>query len=216
MIAAFRLSLAIGLMLMTIVSVWAQAPRAQEERYQARISEVVDGDTVHLQPLGGRQEIKARLLGIDAPEICQAFGHEAHEALARRLNNMLVTVESDRQDDYGRALARIYLNGEDMGSWMVKQGLAWSYGAGRSKGPYRQDEQEAKAARRGLFAEADPMKPAQFRRKYKTCYPGHAPQLKGSHKRSSFCSTCGPGFGWQVARALPQQAFTFAKDVRKV
>ena len=164
----------------------AQAPQAQEQRYQARVSEVVDGDTVHLQPVGGRQEIKARLLGIDAPEICQSFGHQAHEALARRLTDKVVMVESDRQDDYGRALARIYLNGEDMGGWLVRQGLAWSYGAGRSKGPYRVDEAEARAARRGLFVEPDAMKPSQFRRKYKSCYShGDMPQLRSKRRKRS-------------------------------
>jgi endonuclease YncB( thermonuclease family) len=168
-----------------ILTAWAQAPQVPEQRYQARVSEVVDGDTVHLQPVGGRQEIKARLLGIDAPEICQSFGHEAHNALARRLTDKVVMVESNRQDDYGRALTRIYLNGEDMGGWLVRQGLAWSYGAGRGKGPYRMDEAEARAARRGLFVEPDAMKPSQFRRKYKSCYShGETPQLRS--KRSKY------------------------------
>ena len=181
MAAWFRGALGLACVWSMALSAQAQAPQVQEQRYQARVSEVVDGDTVHLQPVGGRQEIKARLLGIDAPEICQSFGHEARDALARRLSNAVVMVESNRQDDYGRALARIYLNGEDMGGWLVRQGLAWSYGAGRSKGPYRLDEQEARAARRGLFVEPEALKPAQFRRKYKPCHQhGDVPHLRSS------------------------------------
>ena len=153
------------------------------EQFQARVSEVVDGDTVHLQPVGGREEIKARLLGIDAPEICQAFGSEARDALARRINGFTVMVKTNRQDDYGRALTTLYLNGEDIGSWLVKQGYAWSYGARGSKGPYRVDELSARVARRGLFADADAIKPSEFRRQYKPCHFNQTPQLR-SHRKS--------------------------------
>lgn len=167
---AIRLGWLVVLAWVGMAASHAQTPAVNATRYLARVSEVVDGDTLHLQPMGGRQTVKVRLLGVDAPEICQAFGHEAKDALARRLSNVMVTVESNRQDDYGRVLARLYLNGEDMGGWMVKQGLAWSYGKGRSKGPYRLDEQEARSARRGVFSQADPIKPSQFRRKRKSCH----------------------------------------------
>ena len=130
-------------------------------------------DLVHLQAVGSRESIKARLLGMDAPEICQAFGADSKAALSRRINQMMVTVESLRQDDYGRALAIIYLNGEEINAWMVQQGFAWSYGARGSKGPYKRDEEQARQMRRGLFANHQAMKPSQFRRKNKAC-PAHA------------------------------------------
>jgi micrococcal nuclease len=160
----------------------AQAPSARTEQFQARVSEVVDGDTVHLQPVGGREEIKARLLGIDAPEICQAYGNLSRDALARRINGLTVVVQTNRQDDYGRALVRLYLNGEDISGWLVKQGWAWSYGARGSKGPYKLDELSARVARRGLFSDDDAMKPSAFRQQYKPCHFNQAPQLRGRQK----------------------------------
>jgi micrococcal nuclease len=160
----------------------AQAPAPRAEQFQARVSEVVDGDTVHLQPIGGREEIKARLLGIDAPEICQAFGNLSRDALARRINGLTVVVHTHRQDDYGRALVRLYLNGEDISSWLVKQGWAWSYGARGSKGPYRLDELSARVARRGLFSDDNAIKPSAFRRQYKPCQFNQTPQLRSRHK----------------------------------
>lgn len=170
----------VGLTLICLgVSGLGVAPAAaQPSPFQARVIEVVDGDTVHLQSPSGLGDIKARLLGIDAPEICQEGGGAAKDALTRRIQGLMVMVESNRQDDYGRALARIYLNGEDVGGWMVKQGMAWSYGARGSKGPYRLEELQARATQRGLFSNDQAMKPSDFRRKYQPCHGEHAGQLK--------------------------------------
>ena len=141
----------------------------REPRFQARVHDVVDGDTVHLQILGGRETLKARLQGIDAPEICQSFGPQSRDALARRINQMMVTVQSTRLDEYGRSLVVIYINGEDINAWLVKQGYAWSFGRKGSKGPYAAEESQAKLQKRGLFADEGAVRPAQFRRKHKGC-----------------------------------------------
>ncbi len=160
---------ALALCLCTITASVAQNNPLREPRFQARVHDVVDGDTVHLQIVGGREMLKARLEGIDAPEICQTFGPQSRDALARRINQVMVTVESTRQDDYGRSLAVIYLNGQNINAWLVQQGFAWSFGRKGSKGPYATEEAEAKSQRKGLFAEDKPIRPAQFRRKHKGC-----------------------------------------------
>lgn len=148
---------------------FGQNSPARDVRFQARVQDVVDGDTVHLQVLGGRELLKARLQGIDAPEICQAFGPQSRDALARRINQMMVTVESTRLDDYGRSLVVVYLNGENINAWLVQQGLAWSYGRSGSKGPYASEEAQARLQRRGLFSDDNAVRPAQFRRKHRGC-----------------------------------------------
>jgi micrococcal nuclease len=138
------------------------------------VTYVVDGDTLRVRPPGGGKPVSIRLDGIDAPEICQAFGPASRDALMRRVLGKRVKVHGKRHDDYGRLLARIELNGGDTGQWMVANGLAWSYRFHSSAGPYAAQQRRARAAGLGLFSPsqgAAPVYPAQFRKLRGSCYP---------------------------------------------
>ncbi|SFU63386.1 nuclease homologue [Polaromonas sp. YR568] len=137
------------------------------------VTYVVDGDTVRVRPPGGGKPVSIRVDGIDAPEICQAFGPASRDALMRRVLGKRVKVLGKRHDDYGRLLARIELNGEDTGQWMVARGLAWSYRFRSSPGPYAAQQRRARAAGLGLFSPAQgaPVYPAQFRKQHGSCHP---------------------------------------------
>jgi micrococcal nuclease len=141
---------------------------------------VVDGDTVHVRPAAGGRPVKIRMHGIDAPETCQAGGDEARAQLARRLMHRAVSVNGKQRDDYGRLLAQLTENGEDINGWMVARGWAWSYRFHRSLGPYGEKQTQAKAARRGVFATAAGLPPAvypgDFRKQHGSCR--HAPTWK--------------------------------------
>ncbi len=132
---------------------------------------VADGDTVYVRLDGQHEQIAVRLLGIDAPEICQTGGLAARFALQDLLLDQAVELRIERQDDYGRQLAQVHWRGRDVGRWMVQQGLAWSYRYGRDPGPYLQEQQAARAAGLGLFAEHSPEPPAAFRRRHGSCKP---------------------------------------------
>lgn len=137
------------------------------------VTYVVDGDTVRVRPPGGGKPVSIRVDGIDAPEICQAFGPASRDALMRRVMGKRVNVYGKRHDDYGRLLARIELHGEDTGQWMVARGLAWSYRYRSSPGPYAAQQRRAKAAGLGMFAAAHgmaPVYPAQFRKQHGSCH----------------------------------------------
>ena len=136
-----------------------------------QVTHVTDGDTLWVRPLAGGEAFKLRLQGLDAPEICQNWGRESRAALERRLARRTVTVVVSRHDDYGRALARVRLDGEDVGAWMVRQGHAWSYRWRRSPGPYAAEEAQAASARRGLFADATAQRPRDFRQQHGSCKP---------------------------------------------
>ena len=148
------------------VAATARAPA----RVAGAVIFVPDGDTLWLQPDGGGRPHKLRIEGIDAPEICQAGGAASREALARRVLRRHVEAEVRRYDDYGRGVARIRLDGEDLGGQLVREGQAWSYRWRHSPGPYASQEQVARSARRGLFAEADPELPRDFRRRHGPCH----------------------------------------------
>jgi endonuclease YncB( thermonuclease family) len=128
----------------------------------SRIVRVSDGDTVTAMKDGG--EIKVRLVEIDAPEKAQAYGAASTNALTGLCLNKLATLEERGKDRYGRTLARVYCDGIDANREQVRLGMAWVYRRYTSKdSPLYAVEDEAKAARRGLWADTDPLPPWEWR-----------------------------------------------------
>ncbi len=152
--------LALGCLLLAL----AAGARADEpERYDARVVRVFDGDTVWVQPTAGGRWRKLRLYGIDAPEICQPGGLAARDAVAARVLGQVVQVAERASDDYGRGIVQLRWRGEDVNRWLVQTGHAWAH-RWRGQGPYRDEEDAARQARRGLFAQDVPQLPRDFRR----------------------------------------------------
>lgn len=137
--------------------------------WQGRVTQVVDGDTLWVQPERGGPARKVRLDGIDAPEICQHHGLLAREQLAAQVEGHEVRVLPRRHDDYGRLLARVEWRGQDVGRWMVRQGHAWSYRYRTQPGPYARQEGQARASRLGLW-QGRPERPRTFRQRHGTCH----------------------------------------------
>lgn len=91
----------------------------------------VDGDTIRV----GEQRQSVRIANLDAPEIGRArctaereAGEQAKLALQTLLDNALridVRVERDRPTDrYGRWLARVAVDGDDVGETLIAAGIA--------------------------------------------------------------------------------------------
>lgn len=147
--------------------VWAAPPQAT--RASGLVRYVADGDTVYVRLAGKFEQQAVRLVGIDAPEICQDGGVAARDALQALLQDRIVELHIQGQDDYGRMLARVFLDGADVGRSMVMQGWAWSYRLGRDADPYSVEQQAARDAQLGLFAQPSPEPPARFRRRHGRC-----------------------------------------------
>jgi len=148
------------------------APTAQAT-WVGLVTYVVDGDTVHVRPVAGGAVRKIRIVGMDAPEICQAGGLAAQKALQERIHRRVVTVSTQGVDVYGRDLAVIHLSREDVGQWMVRRGHAWSSRYQQDPGPYVLEEDNAKLLGRGLFAELPVEYSRDFRRRYGHCPHPH-------------------------------------------
>lgn len=126
---------------------------------------VTDGDTVAIR------DIRIRLHGIDSPESGQACqdsagkkyrcGQAAALALADKIGSSSVSCEPRDTDRYGRTVAVCRLAAEDLNAWMVAQGHAIAYR--RYALDYVDQENEAKAAKRGIWAGSFQF-PADWRR----------------------------------------------------
>lgn len=145
------------------------AAQTHKTSWPGRVTHVTDGDTLWVQPFHGGAVRRIRVDGIDAPEICQVHGEAARFALMARVQGRQVQVAGRRKDDYGRLLARIHLQGEDVGQWMVLAGHAWSYRHQRDAGPYAAQEALAREQGVGLWR-GRAMPPRTFRRRHGSCH----------------------------------------------
>jgi endonuclease YncB( thermonuclease family) len=135
----------------------------------ATVTRVSDGDTLWVRMEDGGAPRKLRLIGIDAPELCQAHGAQARDALAGLVLGRQIEIESRYDDMYGRALSQITQDGRDVARWLVAQGHAWSPGFRWHPGRYESEQHQAQASRVGLWAQSDPMLPRDFRRSHGPC-----------------------------------------------
>lgn len=132
--------------------------------FTGKVVAVADGDT--LTVLRDREQIKVRLVEIDAPEKAQAFGNRAKQSLSDLCFGKNATLAEQGKDRYGRTLARVTCDGMDANAEQVRRGMAWVYRKYAPKdAPLYAVEGEAKAAKRGLWADADPIPPWEWRHK---------------------------------------------------
>lgn len=142
------------------------------ERFVAIVSHVTDGDTLWVRRHAQAAPIQLRLEGLDAPEICQDHGPAARAALTGLLLHRTVVVTTRARDRFDRSIARVRLQGDDAGRWMVRHGHAWSHRYRGRSGPYAAEQALAHAGRLGLWADAAPLEPRTFRKGHGAC--GHA------------------------------------------
>ena len=129
---------------------------------------VTDGDTITLLDADNRRH-KIRLDGIDAPELGQPFGRASKQHLAELVANREAVAECSKTDRYRRRVCRVMVDGADAGLEQVRAGLAWFFRRYAKVLPpdrrqqYADMEAQAQAARRGLWAEAEPVAPWDWR-----------------------------------------------------
>ena len=127
-----------------------------------RVVGVTDGDTVTLLTVKNEQ-VKVRLSGIDAPEKAQAFGAASKKALSDICFGKPATVESHGKDKYGRTIGDLMCDGLNANKQQVMDGMAWVYRQYSNDEHLIALEGEAKANSRGLWSDASPVPPWDFR-----------------------------------------------------
>jgi endonuclease YncB( thermonuclease family) len=143
------------------------------------VEKVADGDTLNVVTAEDTK-LKVRLYGIDAPEIQhvnkrtgivtkpgQPYGEEAYRVLEKKVLGKKVRVQIMDIDRYSRMVAVLYLGDRDINRELVQEGYAWAYKE-YLKGPYASEyidaENEARSKHLGLWQQANPLPPWEFRK----------------------------------------------------
>jgi len=147
---------------------------------------VSDGDTITVLDRS-RARHKIRLSGIDAPERRQAYGERAKQRLAALVLHREVIVTWQKHDRYGRIVGRVLAPGcanppcaemLDAGLALISAGLAWHYKQYQKEQEagdrqrYAAAEQDARSTHLGLWRDADPVPPWQYRRRPARAHAG--------------------------------------------
>lgn len=139
------------------------------ETVTGRVVAVADGDTVTVLDSTNTQW-KIRLSGIDAPEKKMPYGQRSKQSLSDMVFNKVVTVEYSKRDKYGRTVGKVLVDGVDANLEQIKAGLAWHYKKYEKEQPiedrltYAEEEEKARVAKKGLWADANPVPPWDWRK----------------------------------------------------
>jgi micrococcal nuclease len=128
----------------------------------AQVISVTDGDTLTARIEGVAR--KVRIAAIDAPEIKQPFGVQSKQTLVNLCAGKSAEVTGDKLDKYSRVIASVSCNGTDVGTHMVKNGMAMVYDRYVNGHQYLYAHQNAaKNGKRGMWS-GSPIKPWEWRR----------------------------------------------------
>lgn len=128
-----------------------------------RLVKVIDGDTVQVAR-EGQAPVTARLIGIKSfdakveKDVVTPFGQAAREALQRVMADKPVRVmlNATPKDKHGRYLATLYADDRDIALYLIRNGLVLVYTVYPfpSLQMYLQEQERARAGRRGLWSNA--------------------------------------------------------------
>lgn len=163
---------------------------AHAEQFDAKVIAVLDGDTVMVTRVSG-PPVKVRLAEIDAPEVghagmggkstnsqkAQPGGIAAKQSLSEMVLHKQVSMDVQAVDSYGRLIAHLTVDGMNINEQQVRRGMAWEYSHYHGNKAYIALQSEAQQARRGLWSQASPLPPWQWRKSHVAAAPskpGHA------------------------------------------
>lgn len=143
-----------------------------------RVIGIADGDTITCLTADRTQE-RVRLRGIDAPERKQPFGRRSRQQLADLVHGKPVTIRWTKRDRWKRIIGTVWVEPADCpgcghtldtGRAQLSTGMAWWFRRYANEQPleerhaYEFEEGEARARSVGLWRDADPVPPWDWRR----------------------------------------------------
>lgn len=158
---------------------------------------VKDGDTIELLRNGKTETV--RLFGVDTPEKTQAYGQRARQYTSDLVFGKNVRLIVNNTDRYGRTVGTIILpDGRSLNEELVRNGYAWHYKAYSNDLKLANLETDARRYKRGLWQEANPVAPWDFRKNKRsggsTKASAPAPLPAGAAKRTVYlCNSTSSG-----------------------
>ena len=145
--------------------------------FTGKVIDVADGDTITILTQSDGK-IKIRLAGIDCPESTQAHGEKAKQYLSSLVNGKRVRIEPETVDKYGRTVGMVLVNGANINEQIVSNGHGWVFRK-YCTADYCKDwlklEEKARKARVGLWKDANPQPPWDWRAEQKNGNNGNMP-----------------------------------------
>lgn len=124
---------------------------------------IKDGDTLDL--LVDEQPVRVRVAHIDAPEREQGHYQQAKQALAELCQDHTAVVNVIDKDRYQRLVGSVQCQGQDVATFMVRQGLAWVYEQyAPANSPLFDVEDLARSQGMGLWSDTTAIAPWTWRR----------------------------------------------------
>jgi endonuclease YncB( thermonuclease family) len=161
----------LGLSLSPSMTVLAQAKTHSTYTLTGKVIQVSDGDTLTIRAVENQI---IRLASIDAPEKksgsnrpAQPYSEPSREYLAKLVAGRTITLLCFEKDRYDRHICDIPVNQTTANRLLVEAGLAWANQ--QAGGKYLRDndllslERQARAAKRGLWVEPNPVAPWVWR-----------------------------------------------------
>lgn len=123
---------------------------------------ITDGDTLKVRCDDSPQQV-VRLAEIDAPEKAQPFGDRSRQHLADLCFQKRAEIMPQAQDRYGRTVGRVTCEGKDANAEQVRAGMAWAYTKYLKDPLIKALEVDARGGHRGLWVDATPTAPWDWR-----------------------------------------------------
>ena len=150
----YRVAFAAGLALAVALPVSAD--------FAGKVIGVGDGDSITV--LRGREQVRVRLVDIDAPERGQPFGSRSKQSLESMVKGKEVRVVERGKDRYDRILGRVYRGDLDVNAEQVRLGMAWVYRPVARDMSLYEIEANAREMKHGLWHDPHPTPPWQWRK----------------------------------------------------
>lgn len=138
------------------------ATTAQAGELRGRVVTVADGDTLTVLD-SHHQQRRVRLAEIDAPEKTQPYGQRSKQSLFALCYGRDAVIEHKGRDRYSRIIGRVTCSGIDANAEQVRRGMAWVYDRHATDMRLYVIQKEARAARRGLWSDLNPVPPWEWR-----------------------------------------------------
>jgi micrococcal nuclease len=131
------------------------------DSFSARCIGVSDGDTIEV--VREHSAIKVRLEGLDCPELGQDFSQKAKQFTSGLVFGKTVEIRPIGNDQYGRLIARVIVDGKDISEELLKAGLAWHFKKYNKDRDLAELEKKAREDRIGLWSVSNPIAPWDHR-----------------------------------------------------